>query len=330
MGLSGRRTIQLRWSLRTPLRRGDKLGLTLCSAGGRTGDPEPETRAGNPVLQGAVDPKEFDSHLEAARALGGIRCGAGVCRAEGTNKGSLGGAWGATNGGRPDRAEGSAAAGDSQWMPPRDPPGLRGAWRGDAPGQGCGGARGKTLRSGRKREEESRAETGSWRGIPGNGGAETASPGALPTLPRPVILAPRSPAGPRYLGSVASPLPSGCQPRAHPLQPDSADAPPHPGSALATPMRAAVGSFRRDLRRRAKASRRGVVVARSLRTRGAPDGSRGLRPERWSKSPALVRAPGCFRIARGRGRQSLYFTACAPWGQNDPLFLSKANRSTSQ
>lgn len=148
MGLSGRRTIQLRWSLRTPLRRGDKLGLTLCSAGGRTGDPEPETRAGNPVLQGAVDPKEFDSHLEAARALGGIRCGAGVCRAEGTNKGSLGGAWGATNGGRPDRAEGSAAAGDSQWMPPRDPPGLRGAWRGDAPGQGCGGARGKTLRSG--------------------------------------------------------------------------------------------------------------------------------------------------------------------------------------
>lgn len=148
MGLSGRRTIQLRWSLRTPLRRGDKLGLTLCSAGGRTGDPEPETRAGNPVLQGAVDPKEFDSHLEAARALGGIRCGAGVCRAEGTNKGSLGGAWGATNGGRPDRAEGSAAAGDSQWMPPRDPPGLRGAWRGDAPGQGCGGARGKPLRSG--------------------------------------------------------------------------------------------------------------------------------------------------------------------------------------
>ena len=127
---------------------------------------------------------------------------------------------------------------------------------------------------------------------------------------------PPPPAGPRYLGSVASPLPSGCQPRAHPLQPDSADA-PHPGSALATPMRAAVGSFRRDLRRRAKASRRGVVVARSLRSRGAPDGSRGLRPERWSKSPALVRAPGCFRIARGRGRQSLYFTACTPWGQND-------------
>ena len=181
-------------------------------------------------------------------------------------------------------------------------------------GRGAAARAEKPCDPGRKREEESRAETGSWRGIPGNGGAETASPGALPTLPRPVIPAP--PAGPRYLGSVASPLPSGCQPRAHPLQPDSADA-PHPGSALATPMRAAVGSFRRDLRGRAKASRRGVVVARSLRSRGAPDGSRGLRPERWSKSPALVRAPGCFRIARGRGRQSLYFTACTPWGQND-------------
>lgn len=111
-----------------------------------------------------------------------------------------------------------------------------------------------------------------------------------------------------HLGSVASPLPSRCQPRAHPLQPDSAAAPPHPGSALVTPMRAAVGPFRRDRRRRAKGSRRGVGVARSLRTRGAPDGSRGLRPERWSKSPALVRAPGCFRIPRGRSHRGLYFT----------------------
>lgn len=149
-------------------------------------------------------------------------------------------------------------------------------------------------------------QIGSRRGIPGNGGAETVSPGALPSLPRTVI--PAAHAGPRYLGSVASPLPSRCQPRAHPLQPDSAAAPPHPGSALVTPMRAAVGPFRRDRRRRAKGSRRGVGVARSLRTRGAPDGSRGLRPERWSKSPALVRAPGCFRIPRGRSHRGLYFT----------------------
>lgn len=103
-------------------------------------------------------------------------------------------------------------------------------------------------------------QIGSRRGIPGNGGAETVSPGALPSLPRTVI--PAAHAGPRYLGSVASPLPSRCQPRAHPLQPDSAAAPPHPGSALVTPMRAAVGPFRRDRRRRAKGSRRGVGVAR--------------------------------------------------------------------
>lgn len=95
------------------------------------GRPEPETRAGNPVLQGAVDPKEFDSHLEAARALGGSAAGLNV-----QTRGPRGCAWGAMNGGRLDRAEGSAAAGDSQWMPPKDPSGPRGAWRGGAPGQG--------------------------------------------------------------------------------------------------------------------------------------------------------------------------------------------------
>lgn len=186
MGLSGRRTIQLRWSLRTPLRRGDKLGLTLCSAGGRTGDPEPETRAGNPVLPKALwTPKEFDSHLQAARALGGIRCGAGV-RGLSTSKGSLGGAWGRRTGGRPDRAEGSAAAEDVSGCPQGPSRGCGGAWRG-RPWAGVRRRARKPLRSGAasgRRSPGQRQARGE--GFRETAAQETASPGVpSPTLPAP-------------------------------------------------------------------------------------------------------------------------------------------------
>lgn len=97
------------------------------------------------------------------------------------------------------------------------------------------------------------------------------------------------------LGVPASGLPALAGLRRRPSAPRLGARDPNAGPA--------VGPFGRDRRRRAKARRGGVVVARSLRSRGAPDESRGLRPERWSKSPALVRAPGCFRIARGRGHQ---------------------------
>ena len=194
MGLSGRRTIQLRWSLRTPLRRGDKLGLTLCSAGGRTGDPEPETE---PVTQ-------FCRALWTLRNLTLPSKRPGPLAGSGAGRGSAGlkvqtrGPWEVRGGRRTEDARTGPRAVRPQGTVSGCPPGtLQGCGElgeGTPLGRGAAARAEKPCDPGRKREEESRAETGSWRGIPGNGGAETASPGALPTLPRPVIPAPPPPA----------------------------------------------------------------------------------------------------------------------------------------
>lgn len=121
---------------------------------------------------------------------------------------------------------------------------------------------------------------------------------------------PATPVAPRYLGCLASPLSSGCQPRAHPPQPGSAATPPHPWSALATRMRAAGGPFGSDGCRRAKAREVAALWPSTSAPRMPRIGPRGLLPERWSKSLVRVRAPsaGPQRRARaraGRGHQVL-------------------------
>lgn len=221
-------------SVPLPSGAGDKLGLTLCSAeGGR----ETPNRRPEPVTQFCRALWTLRNLTLTSKRPGPLAdCGAG--RGLAGLKVQTRGPWEVRGRRTEDARTGPVGCGrrGQSVDAPQGPPGLRGSLRGDAPGQGAAARAETPAIRGASGRSESRAETGSWRGF-----RETAAqrrrrpvPSHSPPPPRDPR-SPPSPAGPRYLGSVASPLPSGCQPRAHPLQPDSADAPPrHPGSALAT------------------------------------------------------------------------------------------------
>ena len=180
------------------------------------------------------------------------------------------------NGGRPDRAEGSAAAGDSQWMLPRNPPGLPGAWRGDAPGQGCSDTRGKTLRSG------AQAVGGvPGRQAPGEGFRETAAQRRRRPVPSPPCPAPRSPSPPPARVTVTV-WPRRC-PRGASLGPTRFSRTPSP--PLRTPARRS-------------RFRCGLLLAPSAGTAGA--GQRVAEGEWWRPAAS---APGAPRMDLGVSAQ---------------------------